>query len=215
VLGVDYGSTVSVHTADATYQARRVILTIPKTLIARIEFSPPLPPAYDELLQREPMGSVTKVNAIYDTPFWRAQGLSGQVVSDTGPLEIVYDNSPPDGVPGVLVGFMEADQSRALYGASVSARRKAAVDSLVRYFGEAAANPRDYVDMVWDLEPYTRGAYGSFNPPGVLTSLAPRAVGPVGALHFAGADTSAEWPGYMDGAIRTGERVAGEVLSGI
>ena len=56
------------------------------------------------------------------------------------------------------------------------------------------------------VEPFTRGAYGSFNPPGVLTSLAPQAVGPVGQLHFAGADTSAEWPGYMDGAIRTGER---------
>jgi monoamine oxidase len=215
VLGIDYGSAVSVHTAGTTYSARRVILTLPKTLIGRIEFSPPLPPAYDELLQREPMGSVTKVNAIYDAPFWRAEGLSGQVVSDTGPLEIVYDNSPPDGHPGVLVGFMEADRSRALYGASPSTRRQAALDCLVRYFGPAAANPRAYVDMVWDLEPFTRGAYGSFNPPGVLTSLAPQAVGPVGQLHFAGADTSAEWPGYMDGAIRTGERAAAEVLAAL
>jgi len=213
VTAVEQGATVIVHTAQERVRARRAILTPPKPVIGRLAFFPPLPPAYDQILQRQPMGSVTKVNAIYDTPFWREAGLNGQVVSDTGPLEIVYDNSPPDGRPGVLVGFMEANQSRAQYGASAAARREAALGSLVRYFGDAARRPRAYVDMVWDREPYTRGAYGTFNPPGVLTSLGPAAAGPVGALHFAGDGTSPQWPGYMDGAIRSGEAAAREVLA--
>jgi monoamine oxidase len=213
VVAVDWRHGVNVHTARDAFKARRAILTVPKPLAGRIRYRPLLPGAHDQLLQRQPMGAVTKVNVIYDRPFWRDQGLNGSVVSDVGPIEIVYDNSPLSGRPGVLVGFMEGDQSRALFGASRARRRSAALGSLARYFGEPARKPRAYIDKVWALDPYARGAYGSYNPPGVLTSLAARGGGPVGPLHFAGADTSAEWPGYMDGAIRSGERAAREVLA--
>jgi monoamine oxidase len=69
--------------------------------------------------------------------------------------------------------------------------------------------------MVWAAEQYTGGAYGSFNPPGVLTSLAEAAGGPVGNIHFAGADYSAQWPGYMEGAIRSGQATAAAVLAAL
>jgi monoamine oxidase len=213
VVAIERGKRATVHTASRSFIARRVILALPKTLIPRIAFSPALPPAYDQYLQRQPMGSVIKVNAIYDAPFWRAQGLSGTATSDTGPIQITYDNSPPGGSPGVLVGFMEGNESRRLLGASDAKRRQAALESLARYFGAKALSPRAYVDRVWARETYTRGAYGSFNPPGVLTSLGPAVAGPVGLLHFAGADFSAQWPGYMDGAVRSGEQVAKEVLA--
>jgi monoamine oxidase len=207
------GKRLTVHTAKSSFSARRVVLALPKTLIPRIGFTPPLPAAYDQYLQRQPMGCVVKVNAIYARPFWRDQGLSGTATSDTGPVEITYDNSPPDGAPGVLVGFMEGDRARGMLGASAVQRRAAALESLARYFGTEARSPTAYVDRVWARETYTRGAYGSFNPPGVLTSLGASVAGPVGRLHFAGADFSAEWPGYMDGAIRSGERAAAEVLA--
>jgi monoamine oxidase len=207
------GRRLTVRTAKSSFSGRRVVLALPKTLIGRIAFTPPLPAQYDQYLQRQPMGCVVKVNAIYARPFWREQGLSGTATSDTGPIEITYDNSPPDGSPGVLVGFMEGDRARGVLGASAAQRRKAALDSFARYFGQAALSPTGYVDRVWARETYTRGAYGSFNPPGVLTSLGAWVAGPAGRLHFAGADFSAQWPGYMDGAIRSGERVAAEVLA--
>lgn len=215
VTGIERGAKATVHTKSRSFVARRVVLAMPKTLVARIGFAPGLPPAHDQYLQRQPMGSVVKVNAIYDRPFWREQGLSGTATSDTGPIQITYDNSPPDGAPGVLVGFMEGNESRKLLGASDGDRRAAALGSLARYFGPDASNPTAYVDRVWARERYTRGAYGSFNPPGVLTSLGADAASPVGLLHFAGADYSAEWPGYMDGAIRSGEQVAADVIKAL
>lgn len=166
--------------------ARRAILTLPKPLLARLEYDPPLPAAHDQNLQRQPMGSVVKVNVIYRTPFWRRHGLNGQVLSDTGPIRLTYDNSPPGGRPGVLVGFMEGDDSRRFYGASPAARRHAALQALARYFGPEALRPVRYVDLAWASETFTRGAYGSFNPPGVLTSLRDAVAEPTGLLHFAG-----------------------------
>jgi monoamine oxidase len=161
------------------------------------------------------MGSVVKVNAIYRKPFWRALGLNGQAISDTGPIRITYDNSPPDGHPGVLVGFMEGDDSRAFYGVPAARRRRAALACLARYFGQEALHPTGYVDMAWATEEFTRGAYGSFNPPGVLTALRDPLSEPVGPLHYASSDASPEWPGYMDGAIRSGRRAAAEVLASL
>jgi monoamine oxidase len=215
VLEVEWGDSVTLHTADESFYGRRAILTQPKPLLGGILYSPPLPAHEAQITQRQPMGAVTKVNAIYDAPFWRRQGLNGQAISTTGPIEITFDNSPPSGRPGVLVGFMEGNQSRRYFRSSAATRRKAALDSLARYFGDAAKRPRSYVDMVWASQPFTRGAYGSYNPPGVLTSLGPDAPGRIGPLHFAGADYSAVWPGYMDGAIRSGEASAREALTGL
>jgi monoamine oxidase len=215
VVGIERAAISTVHTAAVSHRARHVILTPPKPVIARIIFRPELPPVYAQFLQRQPMGATIKIQAVYDSPFWRADGLSGAVVSTDGPVEIVYDNSPADGTPGVLVGFMEGNQGRALFGASPADRRAAALASLVRYFGARAGQPRQYFDMVWAHEPYTLGAYGDFNPPGVITSFGPATDAPVDGLHFAGDGYAPEWPGYMEGAIRSGQRAAKEALAGL
>jgi monoamine oxidase len=215
IRAIEQGARVTLHASNRTFAARRAIVTIPKTLAGRVTYSPALPPGHDQLLQRAPMGSVLKVNAIYPAPFWRDTGLNGQAVSDTGPIRLTYDNSPPDGRPGILVGFMEGNDSRAFYGASPAARRQASLQSFARYFGSQALRPIGYVDLMWAQESFTRGAYGSFNPPGVLTSLQDPLAGPVGALYYASSDASALWPGYMDGAIRSGEHAAAAVLASL
>jgi monoamine oxidase len=217
VHGVDAGrGHTTVHSNRGSFRAKSVIIAVPKPAITHIEFHPALPAAYSQFFQRQPMGATIKVNAVYATPFWRKQGLNGSVVSDTGPIEVVYDNSPPGGKPGVLVGFMEGHQGRAQFDKSPAGRRHAALACFARYFGPAAAKPTAYHDMVWAHERYTLGAYGTFSPPGVLTGLGPLVDGPVGHhLHFAGADNSASWPGYMDGAIGSGEEAARAVLKSL
>jgi monoamine oxidase len=204
---------VRVHAGGAEISAKQVIVAVPPTLAGRIDYEPGLPALRDQLTQRIPQGSAIKCQAIYSEPWWRKEGLSGQVISDQGPVKITFDNSPPGGAPGVLLGFIEGHDARVLGAASAGARKKAVLDSFARYFGQKAAKPRAYVEQNWANEVYTRGCYVGYTPPGVLTEFGEALRRPVGRIHWAGAETATVWNGYMDGAVSSGERAAAEVLA--
>jgi monoamine oxidase len=124
----------------------------------------------------------------------------------------MFDNSPPEGRPGVLLGFLEGRHARALARQPAEERRTTVLRCLTRFFGSRAAEPRDYVETNWSEDEWTRGCYGAFFPPNTWTSYGHALRTPVGRIHWAGAETATVWMGYMDGAIRSGERAAAEVL---
>ena len=189
-------------------EADHVVVTLPPTLAGRLEYDPPLPSWRDQLTQRLPAGSVIKCFAVYDEPFWRADGLNGQAISDQGPVKVTFDNSPPDGSPGVLLGFIEGREARRAARLGVTARREAVLGSFGRFFGPRAADPVQYVERDWMAEEFTRGCYGAHFTTGVWTSYGEAWREPVGRIHWAGAECSPEWNGYMEGAVRSGEDVA-------
>ena len=207
------GSGVAVEGDGFSVTADRLIVAIPPTLAGRLDWIPAMPALRDQLTQRVPMGTVTKVQCVYDEPFWRADGLNGQSTSDTGPVKLTFDNSPPDGSVGVLMGFIEGSDGRALLGASREERQAGVVDSFSRYFGDKARNVEQYVEMSWAAEPYTRGCYAGFFAPGVWSDYGTALRAPVGRVHWAGTETATEWNGYIDGAVRSGARAAAEVLA--
>ncbi len=204
---------VVVGAESLNVRARQAIVAISPALAGRIVYDPPLPAERDQLTQRMPNGSVIKCMAIYDEPSWRAAGLSGQATSDVGPVKVVFDNSPPDGSPGVLLGFLEGNAARALGRVAADERRAVVVACFARLFGAAAARPVDYVDKDWSAEEFTRGCYGAFLPPNTWTAYGPALRAPIGPLHWAGAETATRWTGYMDGAVRSGEDAAAAVLA--
>ena len=198
--------------ADGTgVKASICVVTAPPSLAGRIDYSPAMPPLRDHLTSRSPMGSVIKVYAIYDTPWWRDEGLSGRVVSDTGPIKVIFDNSTPEATPGMLMGFIEGGDGRRLANVDADERRKLALECFVRYFGDKAAKPVDYIEGNWPAEQWSRGCYGAVFPAGTLISCGTALREPVGRIHWAGTETSDVFPGYVDGAVRSGERVAREV----
>jgi monoamine oxidase len=206
-----HGSGVEVCADQVRVNCRRTIVSVPPTLAARIHYDPPLSADRDQLMQSAPMGSVIKVLAIYDTPFWRQCGLSGQASAVVGPVKVVFDNSPPSGHPGVLVGFAEGSEARKLRRLPVQDRRQAALSCLVGFFGDEAGNPIAYVEKDWASEEWTRGCYGAFFPPGVWTNFGHALREPEDRIHWAGSETSLVGAGYMEGAVRSGERAAKEV----
>jgi monoamine oxidase len=206
------GVTVTTRGGER-YEADRVIVTLPPTLAGRLEYEPVLPSWRDQLTQRLPAGSVIKLYAVYDEPFWRQDGLTGQAASDEGPIKVTFDNSPPDGTPGVLMGFMEANDGRRAARLSLEERREAAVSCFVRYFGPRAAHPVEYIERDWMAEEFSRGCYGAHFTPGVWGDFGYALTEPVGRVHWAGAECSSVWNGYMEGAVRSGEQTADDVAA--
>ncbi len=202
---------VVVQTDAGTWRGSRVIVAVAPTLAGRIDYQPALPALRDQLTQRVPQGSVIKFEAVYPRPFWRAAGLNGYSNSDRSPVGLTYDNSPPSGRPGVLLGFVNGEDARRLGRMSAAARRREVLASFTRLFGRSAARPRTLIEHNWSNEPWTRGCYVGFMPPGVWSDYGPALRAPVGRIHWAGTETSEVFMGYMDGAVRSGERAAREV----
>jgi monoamine oxidase len=210
-LEQDAGHVVAT-TDTGRVSAAHAVVAIPPTLAGRIDYSPALPGGRDQLVQRMPMGAVIKCMAVYDRPFWRDDGYSGQVYSEDGPITMAFDNTPASGDPGVLLGFLEGRRALSLAD-DPARRRRLVVDCFARYFGPRAASPVHYLDLDWQAEEWTRGCYGAHMPPGVWTQLGPALRRPIGRLHWAGTETAQRWAGYMDGAVESGHRAAGEVLA--
>ncbi len=207
------GEGVIVGEGERRVRARRAIIAIPPALAGRITYDPPLPSARDQLTQRMPMGTVIKCMAVYDEPFWRQDGLSGQALSLPGPVQVVYDNTPPQGSPGVLMGFLEGGDARRLGAAAEPERREAVLGTFSRLFGARASRPTAYLEQDWSAEPYSRGCYAGVLGPGAWTSYGRSLRPPIGRVHWAGTETATRWMGYFDGAIQAGRRAAAEVLA--
>jgi monoamine oxidase len=205
-------SGVVVSSDAGNWQAQRVIVAVAPTLAGRIDYEPLLPALRDGLTQRVPQGSVIKFEAVYQRPFWRTAGLSGYSNSDRPPVHFTYDNSPPSGKPGVLLGFVAGADARRLGSLGAGARRRAVLGCFERLFGAQAGRPQTLIEHNWSEEEWTRGCYVGYLPPGVWSDFGPALRAPVGRLHWAGTETSEVFNGYMDGAVRSGERAAAEVV---
>ncbi len=208
-------SGVTVLTDRHTVRAKRAIVAVPPALAARIDYEPILPFARDQLTQRYGQGTLTKVAAVYDKPFWRDQGLNGQAISTSGPVSATFDDSPPDGSKGIVFGFVGGDWARSYAAMSPTDRQNAVLSQYAGFFGSQALSPQAYFETTWANEQWTRGCPVGIPATGALYAYGSALRAPIGKIHWAGTETSTYWNGYMDGAVRSGQRAAAEVLQGL
>jgi len=217
VTGIDHdpeGVTVHTEAGDGTtraHRARRVLVTLPPWLALRLPYNPPLPAWRDEAVQRQTSGHVIRVFAIYPTPWWREDGLSGQMSADEGPVRVTFDISDGDG-PGILMGFFEGVEAATLSGRSQAIRERAFIDSLAAVFGEQARQPHVYLDYDWAADKYTRGCHTPHFAPGAWSVNGQLLAEPAGPIRFAGAEYVGKSNGYLEGAVRSGHDEAKAIL---
>jgi monoamine oxidase len=203
---------VAVTSTAGVVEARRAIVAIPPAHRLAVDIAPAPPIEYQQLAQRWPQGALSKAYAVYRRPFWRDAGHSGQALSDEGPVFITFDVSPGDDGPGVLLGFVDSREFDAL---PPEQRREKALKSFAALFGVDAENPIEYLDHCWGAEPFAPGGPTAAVPPGSWTQFGPLLRKPVGPLHWAGTETADEWTGFLDGAVRSGQRAAAEVAAAL
>ena len=202
---------VIVRTDRGAYRGRYVIGALAPALAGRIHYEAPLPVRRDQLTQRMPMGSVIKYIIAYDEPFWRNRGYSGEVVTDHGPIGLMFDDSSHDGAQAALVGFTDGGVARDWSERGADARRREVLGQLGRLFGPKAESPTHFVEKNWIEDPWSRGCYVGLMGPGTMTTVGRALHEPCGRIHWAGTETACQWTGYLEGAIEAGERAADEV----
>jgi monoamine oxidase len=209
-------SRVRVDSDEATVYAKRVIVAIPPALASRIAYDPIMPSDRDQLTQRIAQGALTKVTAVYKKPFWRDKGLNGSSVSTDGLISATFDDSPPGGKPGVIFGFVGGDNARRYGYMDKRSARRAVLRELAQILDDDRAKDTiAYYDTKWAAKQWTRGCPVGLPSTGTLVEYGPALRRPVDTIHWAGTETSTYWNGYMDGAVRSGERAAAEVLAAL
>ncbi|MEM9057156.1 MAG: FAD-dependent oxidoreductase [Pseudomonadota bacterium] len=211
------GNACIARLADGTREeGDQVVLAMPPRLAARIEFSPALPPQAVHTMQSVStwMAGQAKAVALYDTPFWRDAGLSGDGMSRRGPLVELHDASPAAGGPFALFGFIGVPPPART---DEPALRQAVEAQLVRLFGPDAAGPKTLFLKDWAFDPLTateadaapQHTHPHYGLPSALDGLWD------GRLIFAGSEVAARFGGYLEGALEAAEHaLAAAVAAG-
>ncbi|WP_226647047.1 flavin monoamine oxidase family protein [Mesobacillus subterraneus] len=219
-LEKDGGVTIEAEQMDGTVQtisAPAVILALPPRIVAgKIAFSPPLPDGLMASLKGKPtwMGGQAKVVGVYDRPFWREDGLSGQVTSWAGPLQEIHDASP-DKEYGALFGFfgIPAKRRQELGEEQIL---KLVTDQLTRLFGPSAGKPLALLYKDWASDQATAveedaqplAAFPEYGLPAGMNSWEKKVI-------FAGTETSPGHGGHLEGALQAAERAAAEAMKAL
>jgi monoamine oxidase len=204
---------VEVFSDQLTVDARRVIVATPPLLASRIEYDPALPAAHTQLLRRMLSGSVVRGITIYDEPFWRDDGLSGMSIAPDSPVPVALDQSPRSGKPGILSSYLVGPQAVRAAALDPAERRDIWLRTLAARCGPKALSPRAHLETDWTAEQWTLGGMIGHLAPGVLTNFGHALREPAGRIHWAGTERATEMHGLMEGAVRSGERAADEVVN--
>jgi monoamine oxidase len=189
-----------------------VVVATPPALALDIAFDPVLSDDRLTLYKSAVGGTETKTMVVYDAPFWRDDGFSGQSAEPGSAAEVTLDASPMAGTPGVIASFTFGPVAQRVDALPAAERRRAVLEALAARFGPKAASPVEFVETAWWTEEWSRGCSMAHLPPGILTRYGPLLREPVGRVHWAGTETSTISHGAIDGAVRSGQRAAAEIL---
>jgi monoamine oxidase len=207
------GDRVLVAGDELTVSARHAVVSVPPALALEIAFDPPLAEDRKALYRNAIGGQAIKTLVVYDEAFWRADGFSGQTAEPGSIVELTIDAGRPSGRPGILAAFAFGPVAERAAALDVGERRKVVLDALAARFGPRAADCADYVETSWWTEPWTRGCSMAHFTPGTLTRYGHLLREPFGRVHWAGTETATVSHGAIDGAVRSGERAAAEIIA--
>jgi monoamine oxidase len=201
--------------AGLALRCRKVIVSIPTTLYPSIMFNPPLPDNKATLGNNTAMGYYSKMVFVFDEPWWRNAGFSGVLDSEKGPASFTRDTSIPADNQWSITCFIVGELGRQWSKLSRAARHHEAWEQFSNSFGtfiDHVPEPTNTLEMEWTKQAFFLGAPCPIMAPGVLTSVGTELQTSFENIHFVGTETATVWRGYMEGAVRSGQRGGAEVV---
>lgn len=202
-----------------TFTSKKVILSAPTPVYHKIQFDPPLPPSKLLLSNSTLNGCYSKLIFVFSTPWWRENNLSGIMNTTVGPISFTRDTCSEEDEQYSLTGFLVGDIGHKWSLKSKEERKRLGWEQLKMMYGVVVSSipePINILEKEWIKDPWVMGGSCPGMPVGVITSDVGRSlITPHQNIHFVGSETSAEWTGFIEGALRSGRRGANEVIAAL
>ena len=200
--------TVTVKTATDVYKADACICTTPINSLLKIKFNPPLSSAQRDAAERLIYSRICKNSILYEKRFWKAENFS--MVSDATSHYYFHSTQNQKGNEGILTSYAVGEKADVLASQSDGRRMKIITRDLIDFDEDAPKLAKNIVSYAWQRDKYTDGAYALYRP-GQWFGIRPILQKPHGKILFAG-EHLADWQGFMEGAIETGEAAAQSLI---
>ncbi|OUL23033.1 hypothetical protein BV378_24460 [Nostoc sp. RF31YmG] len=203
---------VEVKCADGSrFQADYAIVTLPFSVLRRIQITPPLQGSQAEAVAELPYTIVTRIQLAVRSPFWDKDGFPPQMWTDT-PLETISSVENATGMQN-LVCITGGANAQKLDAMNSQVLTEFVQSELARIRPASKGNVEITSVVSWGRDPFARGAYSHFAP-GQIRRFQNKMARPWHRIHFAGEHTAIASSG-MESALESAERVANEVLARI
>lgn len=200
--------TVTVTTASDSYTADACICTTPTNSLLKIKFNPPLPVTQREAAEKLIYARICKNSVLYENRFWKDENFS--MVSDSASHFYFHSTQNQAGKEGILTSYAIGEKADVLASQSDERRMKIITRDLIDFNESAPKLAKEIVSYAWQRDKYTDGAYALYRP-GQWFGVRPILQRPHGKVLFAG-EHLADWQGFMEGAIETGEAAAQNLI---
>jgi len=206
-------SYVSTNGGLAPLVARRyftdaVICTVPIQSLLKIKFDPPLPVAQQAAAEQLVYSRICKNSVVYSDRFWKEENFS--MVSDTTSHFYFHSTQSQPGKEGILTAYAVGEKADVLSSQSDERRMRIVATDISPLDDDAPKKARRIISYAWQRDPFTDGAYALYKP-GQWFGIRPILQRPHGKVLFAG-EHVADWQGFMEGAIETGEAAAESLI---
>lgn len=210
VVSVEQSGRVKVICSDGDeYSCDRLIITVPVFALNKIKFTPALSSSKIDALNSLQYSRIIKSATLFNNKFWEDESFS--IISDTYSHYFYHATKFQNENKGVLVSYAIGDKADILSKMDKDARMKTVADSLKVPFGDVSSMMENNISYYWGDDEFSKGAYALYGK-GQWFSVMPVLKEKEGNIFFAG-EHVAEWQGFMEGAINTGEDAAREVMS--
>lgn len=202
------GGIVTVKAGNETFRADACICTTPVASLRKIKFNPPLPAAQRDAAEKLIYARIVKNSVLYEDRFWKDDDFS--MVTDTTSHYYFHSTQKQAGNMGILTAYAIGEKADVLASQDDPRRMNVITRDLVDFDQQAPSLARGIASYAWQRDEFTEGAYALYKP-GQWFGIRPTLKRPHGKVLFAG-EHLADWQGFMEGAINTGEHAAGSLI---
>ncbi|HEX8286509.1 MAG TPA: NAD(P)/FAD-dependent oxidoreductase [Pyrinomonadaceae bacterium] len=199
---------VTVKTDAETFLADACICTVPTQSLLKIKFNPPLLAVQSEAAEKLIYARICKNSVLFENRFWKNENFS--MVSDVTSHYYFHSTQNQAGKEGILTSYAIGEKADVLAAQSDERRMRIITRDLIDYNENAPKLAENIASYAWQRDKYTDGAYALYRP-GQWFGVRPILQRPHGKVLFAG-EHLADWQGFMEGAVETGETAAQTLL---